>query len=71
LKEYNIHHSMNKFNDTTATIATAVSGSATVIHFSQTWQPVAAFVLAIVGIVSGLFAIVYWSKKIKALDGKK
>jgi hypothetical protein len=58
-------------NDTTATIATAVSGSATVIHFSQTWQPVAAFVLALVGIVSGLFAIVYWSKKIKALDGKK
>lgn len=58
-------------NDTTATIATAVSGSATVIHFSQTWQPVAAFVLAIVGIVSGLFAIVYWIKKIKSLDGKK
>ena len=57
-------------NDTTATIATAVSGSATVIHFSQTWQPVAAFVLAIVGIVSGLFAIVYWSKKIKQLNGK-
>lgn len=58
-------------NDTTATIATAVSGSATVIHFSQTWQPVAAFVLAIVGIVSGLFAIVYWSKKIKQLNGNK
>lgn len=58
-------------NDTTATIATAVSGSATVIHFSQTWQPVAAFVLALVGIVSGLFAIVYWSKKIKALNGTK
>ena len=57
-------------NDTTATIATAVSGSATVIHFSQTWQPVAAFVLAIVGIVSGLFAIIYWHKKIKKLDGK-
>lgn len=62
---------MNKINDTTATIATAVSGSATIIHFSQTWQPVAAFVLALVGIVSGLFAIVYWIKKIKALDGKK
>jgi len=57
-------------NDTTATIATAVSGSATVIHFSQTWQPVAAFVLALVGIVSGLFAIVYCSKKIKQLNGK-
>jgi hypothetical protein len=57
-------------NDTTATIATAVSGSATIIHFSQTWQPVAAFVLAIVGIVSGLFAIIYWHKKIKHLDGK-
>jgi hypothetical protein len=57
-------------NDTTATIATAVSGSATIIHFSQQWQPVAAFVLALVGIVSGLFAIVYWSKKIKQLNGK-
>jgi len=58
-------------NDTTATIATAVSASATIIHFSQTGQPLAAVVLALVGIVSGLFAIVYWIKKIKALDGKK
>jgi hypothetical protein len=55
-------------NDTVATLATAVSGSATIIRFSQQWQPVAAFVLAIVGIVSGLFAIVYWHKKIKNLN---
>ena len=57
-------------NDTTAAIATGISGSATIIHFSQTWQPVAAFILAIVGIVSGMFAIIYWHKKIKHLDGK-
>ena len=57
-------------NDTTAAIATGISGSATIIHFSQTWQPVAAFVLAIVGIVSGMFAIIYYIRKIRQIDGK-
>jgi hypothetical protein len=54
-------------NDTTAAIATAVSGSSAVIHFTQTWQPVASFALALVGIISGLFAIRYYSKKIDSL----
>lgn len=57
-------------NDTTAGIATAISGSSAIIHFTQTWQPVLSFVLAIVGIVSGLFAIRYYAKKIDSLDGK-
>jgi hypothetical protein len=51
-------------NDTTAAIATGISGSATIIHFSQTWQPVAAFALAVVGVISGLFAITYHIIKI-------
>jgi uncharacterized membrane protein len=57
-------------NDTTAAIATAISGSSAVIHFATTWQPVFSLVLAIVGIISGLFAIRYYSKKIDAIDGK-
>jgi len=58
-------------NDTTAAIATAISGSSAVLHFANTWQPVFALVLAIVGIVSGLFAIRYYAKKINKLDGNK
>jgi uncharacterized membrane protein len=57
-------------NDTTAAIATAISGSSAVLHFANTWQPVFALILAIVGIVSGLFAIRYYAKKIDAIDGK-
>lgn len=51
-------------NDTTAAIATAISGSSAVIHFAQTWQPVVSLVVGLVGIVSGLFAIRYYSSKI-------
>jgi uncharacterized membrane protein len=57
-------------NDTTAAIATAISGSSAVLHFANTWQPLFALVLALVGIVSGLFAIRYYAKKIDQLDGK-
>jgi len=57
-------------NDTTAAIATAISGSSAVLHFANTWQPLFALVLAVVGIVSGLFAIRYYAKKIDAIDGK-
>ena len=65
-----IRHSANYLqmrhfeNDTTAAIATAISGSSAVIHFAQTWQPVVSLVVGLVGIVSGLFAIRYYSKKI-------
>ena len=61
---------MKNFNDTTAAIATAISGSSAVITFTQTYQPLLTFVVGIVGLISGLFAIVYWMKKIKHLDGK-
>jgi len=57
-------------NDTFANIATGISCSSAVLHFANTWQPVFALVLAIVGIVSGLFAIRYYAKKIDAIDGK-
>jgi hypothetical protein len=57
-------------NDTTAGIATAISGSTTVISFATTWEPVFHLVLTFVGIVSGLFAIFYYNKKIKQLNGK-
>ena len=51
-------------NDTTAAIATAITGSSALINFAQTWQPVVSLVVGLVGIVSGLFAIRYYSKKI-------
>ena len=57
-------------NDTTAAIATAISGSSAVLHLANTWQPLFALILALVGIVSGLFAIRYYAKKIDQLDGK-
>jgi uncharacterized membrane protein len=57
-------------NDTTAAIATAISGSSAVLHFANTWQPLFALVLALVGIVSGLFAIRYYAKKIDKLDDR-
>jgi CHASE2 domain-containing sensor protein len=50
-------------NDTTAAIATAISGSSAVIHFAQTWQPVVSLCVGLVGIVSGLFAIRYYHGK--------
>jgi len=61
---------MKHLNDTTAAIATAISGSSAVITFTQTYQPVLTFVVGIIGMISGLFAIAYYSKKINQLDGK-
>lgn len=57
-------------NDTIANIATGISCSSAVLHFATTWQPLFSLVLAMVGIVSGLFAIRYYAKKIDKLDGK-
>jgi CHASE2 domain-containing sensor protein len=57
-------------NDTTAAIATAISGSSAVIHFAQTWQPVVSLCVGVVGIISGIFAIRYYSKKINSINGK-
>lgn len=57
-------------NDTAAAIATAISGSSAVIQFTQTWQPVLSFGVGVIGIISGLFAIRYYSKKIDSLNGK-
>jgi predicted signal transduction protein with EAL and GGDEF domain len=54
-------------NDTTAAIATAISGSSAVLHFANTWQPVFALILAVVGIVSGILAVIYWTKKINRI----
>ena len=61
---------MKNFNDTTAAIATTISGSSAVITFTQTYQPLLTFVVGIVGLISGLFAIRYYHKKIDAIDGK-
>ena len=57
-------------NDTTASIATAISGSSAVITFAQIYQPLVTFGVGILGIISGVLAIVYWAKKINKLDGQ-
>jgi len=59
---------MKQFNnDTTAAIATAISGSSAIITFTQTYQPILTFVVGIVGLISGLLAVVYYSKKINRI----
>ena len=57
-------------NDTTAAIATAISGSSAVVTFAEIYQPLVTFGVGILGIISGILAIVYWGKKINRLDGK-
>lgn len=54
-------------NDTTAAIATAISGSSAIITFTQTYQPLLTFTVGIIGLISGLLAIVYYAKKIKRI----
>ena len=60
---------MKHLNDTTATMATAISGSSAVVTFAQIYTPLVTFGVGILGIVSGVLAIVYWVKKINKLDG--
>jgi hypothetical protein len=61
---------MKNLNDTTASIATAISGSSAVVTFAQIYTPLVTLGVGILGIVSGILAIVYWVKKINKLDGK-
>ena len=58
-------------NDTTATIATAISGSSAVVTFSQIYTPVVTLGVGLLGIISGILAVIYWVKKINKLDGNK
>jgi len=57
-------------NDTTAAIATGISGSSAIITFAQIYQPLVTFGVGLLGIISGILAIIYWAKKIDKIDGK-
>jgi hypothetical protein len=57
-------------NDTTAAIATAISGSSAIITFAQIYQPLITFGVGLLGIISGILAVIYWIKKIREVDGK-
>ena len=61
---------MKNLNDTTATIATAISGSSAIVSFTEIYTPVVNFCVGILGILAGILASLYWAKKIKQLDGK-
>jgi hypothetical protein len=58
---------VKNLNDTTAAIATAITGSSAVITFAQIYQPLVTFGVGILGIISGVLAVIYWSKKINRI----
>lgn len=58
-------------NDTAGAIATAISGSSAIISFVQIYQPLVTFGVGVLGIVSGILAIIYWVKKIRKIDGSQ
>lgn len=51
--------------DSTADGLTILSGASAVISIATAWQPVVAFVVGIIGCISGSMAIIYYYKKIK------
>ena len=61
---------MKHLNDTTATIATAITSGSWFVTFAQIYTPVINFYIGILGIATGILACVYWVKKIKHIDGK-
>ena len=61
---------MKHLNDTTATIATAITGGSWAVTFAEVYTPVVNMCVGILGLVAGILASVYWMKKIKHLDGK-
>jgi hypothetical protein len=58
---------MKNLNDTTAAIATAITGSSAVITFAQIYQPLVTFGVGILGIISGVLAVISWAKKINRI----
>jgi hypothetical protein len=58
---------MKNLNDTTAAIATAITGSSAVITFAQIYQPLVTFGVGVLGIISGVLAVIYWAKKINRI----
>jgi hypothetical protein len=58
---------LKNLNDTTAAIATAITGSSAVITFAQIYQPLVTFGVGILGIISGILAVIYWTKKINRI----
>jgi hypothetical protein len=45
---------VKNLNDTTAAIATAITGSSAVITFAQIYQPLVTFGVGVLGIISGV-----------------
>jgi len=61
---------MKNLNDTTASIATAISGSSAIVTFAEIYTPLVTLGVGLLGIASGILAVIYWVKKINKLDGK-
>lgn len=51
--------------DSTADGLTVLSGASAIISIATAWQPVVAFIVGIIGCISGVMAIIYYYKKIK------
>jgi hypothetical protein len=58
---------MKNLNDSTAAIASAITGSSAVITFAQIYQPLVTFGVGVLGIISGVLAVIYWAKKINRI----
>jgi hypothetical protein len=50
---------VKNLNDTTAAIATAITGSSAIITFAQIYQPLVTFGVGVLGIISGVLAVIY------------
>lgn len=51
--------------DSAANALTTVTGVAAVASIATAWQPILSSAVSVIGLVSGIMAIIYYRKKIK------
>jgi hypothetical protein len=51
--------------DSVANALTTVTGVAAVASIATAWQPILSSAVSVIGLVSGIMAIIYYRKKIK------
>lgn len=51
--------------DSVANALTTVTGVAAVASIATAWQPILSSAVSVIGLVSGVMAIIYYRKKIK------
>jgi hypothetical protein len=56
---------MNHQTDTAADALTKFTGVAAIATWATAWQPILSSAVSIVGLISGVMAIIYYRKKLK------